>query len=216
MRWGRYFRAGRQDRMTPDDLIRAAKLNIRTQIDLRRPAEVRDCGRGPFAALGSRYVGLSVLPDGSYEQLNRETGTLGERYLAYLQFDLAPWRRIFELLADIEHHPVLLHCTAGKDRTGVATALLLSILGVDRATIEADFALTNCDVPRHVSFVERGPGIPDGMTRDTFIQAAGVREDAIQVFLDGLTERHDGPLEFLRSIGVDDTMQHAIREGLLE
>ena len=165
--------------MSPDDLTRDAKLNIRTQIDLRRPAEVRDCGRGPFSALGSRYVGLSVLPEGSYERLNRETGTLGERYLAYLQFDLAPWRRIFELLADIEHYPVILHCTAGKDRTGVATALLLSILGVDRATIEADFALTNCDVPRHLSFVERGPGIPDGMTRETFIQAAGVREDAI-------------------------------------
>ena len=111
---------------------------------------------------------------------------------------------------------MLLHCTAGKDRTGVATALLLSILGVDRATIEADFALTNCDVPRHVSFVERGPGIPDGMTREAFVKAAGVREDAIQVFLDGLNELHGGPLDFLRSIGVDDTMQHAIREGLLE
>ena len=216
VRWGRYFRAGRQDRMTPGDMTRAAKLGIKTQIDLRRPDEVRSCGRGPFEALGARYVRLSVLPDGSYEQLNRETGTLGERYLAYLQYPSAPWRRVFEVLADGASYPVLLHCTAGKDRTGVITALLLSVLGVDRTVIEADFALTNRDVPRHVAFVARGPGFPDSMSREAFTRSAGVREDAIGVFLDGLEEQHGGPLPFLRSIGVDDAMQDAICEHLLE
>ena len=214
--WGRYFRAGRQDRMTPGDLERATNLGIRTQIDLRRPDEVRDCGRGPFETMGASYVALSVLPGGSYERLNRETGTLGERYLAYLQFDPEPWRNVFEVLADPGAYPVLLHCTAGKDRTGVITALLLSILGVDRAVIEADYALTNRDVPRHVAFAASGPGFPDGMTREAFTRAAGVREDAIGVFLDGLEELYGNPLDFLRSIGVDDAMQDAIRDRLLE
>jgi len=217
VRWGRYFRAGRQDRMTPDDIARAAELGVRTQIDLRRPDEVESSGRGPFAAtLGSRYVGLPVLPAGSYEQLNRETGTLGERYLAYLQYPSAPWRRVFEVLADGASYPVLLHCTAGKDRTGVITALLLSVLGIDRGVIEEDFALTNRDVPRHVEYVARGPGFPEGMTREAFTRSAGVREDAIRVFLDGLEELHGGPLQFLLSIGVHDAMQNAIRENLLE
>ena len=216
IRWGRYFRAGRQDRMTPGDLTRAARLGIRTQIDLRRPDEVRNSGRGPFGALGSRYVGLSVLPDGSYEQLNRETGTLGERYLAYFQYAPEAWRGVFEVLADDASYPVLLHCTAGKDRTGVITALVLSILGVDRAVIEADFGLTNRDVPRHVEFVARGPGFPEGMTREAFTRSAGVSEDAIGVFLDGLGEQHDGPIQFLSKIGVGDATQHAIRGNLLE
>ena len=214
--WGRYFRAGRQDRMTPGDLGRAANLGIRTQIDLRRPDEVKNCGRGPFGTLGAHYVGLSLLPGGSYEQLNRETGTLGERYVAYLQFAPEPWRRVFEVLADASAYPVLLHCTAGKDRTGVITALLLSILGVDRRVIEADYALTNRDVPRQVEFVASGPGFPDGMTREAFTRAAGVREDAITVFLDGLEEVYGGALGFLRSIGVDNAKQDAIRENLLE
>ena len=216
IRWGRYFRAGRQDRMTPGDLVLAAELGIRTQIDLRRPDEVRSCGRGPFEEFGSRYVGLSVLPDGSYEQLNRETGTLGERYLAYFQYSAEPWLRVFEVLAESECYPVLLHCTAGKDRTGVITALLLSILGVDRTVIEADFALTNRDVPRHVEFVVRGPGFPEGMSREAFTQSAGVREDAICIFLDGLEDQHGGPLQFLHNLGVDDAMQDAIRDNLLE
>ena len=216
IRWGRYFRAGRQDRMTPEDVTHAAELGIRTQIDLRRPDEVASSGRGPFDTLGSRYVGLPVLPAGSYEQLNRETGTLGERYVAYLQYPSAPWRRVFEVLTDAASYPVLLHCTAGKDRTGVITALLLSILGIDRDVIEADFALTNRDVPRHVEYVARGPGFPEGMTREAFTRSASVREDAICVFLDGLEELHGGPLQYLRSIGVDDAMQHGIRENLLE
>ena len=202
--------------MTLGDLGRAANLGIRTQIDLRRPDEVQDCGRGPFGTLGALYVGLSLLPGGSYEQLNRETGTLGERYVAYLQFAPEPWRGVFEVLADAGAYPVLLHCTAGKDRTGVITALLLSILGVDRTVIEADYALTNRDVTRHVEFVASGPGFPDGMTREAFTRAAGVREDAISVFLDGLEEVHGGPLDFLRSIGVDEATQDAIRENLLE
>ena len=214
--WGRYFRAGRQDRMTLGDLSDAANLGIRTQIDLRRPDEVQSCGRGPFGTLGARYVGLSLLPGGSYEQLNRETGTLGERYLAYLQYAPEPWRSVFDVLADAGAYPVLLHCTAGKDRTGVITALLLHILGVDRAVIEADYALTNRDVPRHVEFVASGPGFPEGMTREMFTRSAGVREDAIRVFLDGLEEQHGGPLDFLHSIGVDDAMQDAIRGNLLE
>lgn len=216
VRWGRYFRAGRQDRMTPDDVTRASGLGITTQIDLRRPDEVESSGRGPFESLGSRYIGLPVLPAGSYEQLNRETGTLGERYLAYLQYPDEPWRGVFEVLADNASYPVLLHCTAGKDRTGVITALLLSILGVDRDVIEADFAITNRDVPRHVEYVARGPGFPDGMSRAAFTRSAGVREDAIRVFLDGLEDLHGGPLPFLRSLGVNDAMQDAIRENLLE
>ena len=216
IRWGRYFRAGRQDRMTSGDLTRAAKLGIKTQIDLRRPDEVRNSGRGPFEALGSRYVGLSVLPDGSYEQLNRETGTLGERYLAYFQYAPESWRGVFDLLANDASYPVILHCTAGKDRTGVITALLLSILGVDRAVIEMDFGLTNRDVPRHVEFVARGPGFPEGMTREAFTRSAGVSENAIGVFLDGLGKQHGGPIQFLYKIGVDDAMQDAIRRNLLE
>ena len=47
VRWGQYFRAGRQDRMTSTDLKRARALGVTTQIDLRRPEEIIDQGRGP-------------------------------------------------------------------------------------------------------------------------------------------------------------------------
>ena len=184
--------------MTPSDLTRAARLRIRTQIDLRRPDEVRNCGRGPFETLGSRYAALSVLPDSSYEQLNRETGTLGEWYLAHFQYPTTPRHRVFEVLADDTRYPAPLRCTAGKDRTGVITALLLSFLTVDRATWKSSRA-------DRVS--------PEGISREAFRRSAGVGEDPICVFLDGLEEPHGEPL---RNLGVDNAMQDAIPENLLE
>ena len=54
------------------------------------------------------------------------------------------------------------------------------------------------------------------MTREQMMHGAGVPEDAMGVFLDGLDRQHGGPIEFLHKIGVDDAMQQAIRQGLLE
>ena len=213
--WGQYLRSGRQDRMTDADLARVAQLKINTQIDLRREEEVSSQGRGPLSSLGASYVFNSVLTDHTISNLNRETGITGTRYLGYLQYDLAPWQRLFTLLSDPSNYPVLVHCTAGKDRTGVTTALILSVLGVDRSVIEADFVLTNREVERQVTFVENGPGIPRGMSREAFVYAAGVREDAMDVFLKGLDERYGGPMDFLRSIGIDDSMQQSMRDILL-
>ncbi len=218
VRWGRYFRAGRQDRMTSADLTRADELTIATQIDLRRPDEIRAHGRGPFERLGVRYEALPVIPEGGSLALDEilGTGISGRRYLRYLDFDSTPLRRIFEILAEPERHPVLIHCTSGKDRTGVITALTLSLLGVERTVIEEDYALTNHDVPRYIKFLEQGPGLPTGITPEAMMRLAGVPVDAIGGFLDGLQREHGGPLKYLRSIGVNRDIQDAIRDALLE
>ena len=93
---------------------------------------------------------------------------------------------------------------------------MLSVLGVDRGIIEADYVLTNRDRKRQVDFIEQTQGLPDGMTRDALLHSAGVPTDAISVFLDGLEREHGGPLEYLRRIGIDDATQRAIRNALLE
>ena len=219
VRWGRYFRAGRQDRMTEQDLKKVATLGIRTQIDLRRPDEAAEQGRGPLEAIGASYHNIAVIPEGGTDHLSRvvgDTGISGRRYLGYLEFGPEAWIRMFELFARPGTQPILIHCTAGKDRTGVSTAFLLSVLGVDRAWIEADYILTNRDVARQVDFIEKSIGFPQGMNRETLIHAAGVPDTAIGDFLDGLEERWGGPLGYLRSIGIDEETMEAVREQFLE
>jgi protein-tyrosine phosphatase len=219
IRWGLYFRAGRQDRMTEQDLSQVKELGIKTQIDLRRPDEAKEQGRGPLEGLGASYHNIAVIPEGGSDQLSKlvgDTGISGKRYLGYLNFGPDSWNRMFNIFAEPENHPVLVHCTAGKDRTGVTTAFLLSILGVERAIIEADYVLTNRDVPRQVTFVENSIGLPEGMTRESLTHVAGVPEDAMGDFLDGMDENYGGALSYLRSIGISDEIQETIRDKYLE
>ena len=219
VRWGVYFRAGRQDRMTESDLDKLRALGITTQIDLRRPDEAREQGQGPLPSLGADYHNVPVIPEGGTDQLSRlvgDTGISGRRYLGYLEFGPDAWIRMFEMFASEQSQPILIHCTAGKDRTGVSTAFLLSVLGVDRALIEADYVLTNRDVERQADFIEREVGLPEGMTRESMMHAAGVPETAMRDFLDGLQERWGGPLDYLRSIGISEATMAAVREKFLE
>ncbi len=205
--------------MTPSDLRTLASLGIKTQIDLRKPEEVQDQGRGPLEAMGATYHNFAVIPDGGTDKLNNlvgDSGISGKRYLAYLDFGTDVWLRMFDIFASDQHHPILLHCTAGKDRTGVSTAFLLSVLGVERGLIEADYTLTNHDVERQADFIEQTDGFPVGMDRRAMITAAGVPEQAIGDFLDGLEHRWGGPLEYLRSIGISDAMMAAVRSNFLE
>jgi protein-tyrosine phosphatase len=219
VRWGRYYRAGRQDRMTATDLERLQRLGIRTQIDLRRPDEVAEQGRGPLVDYGVEYHNIPVIPEGGSERLSQLVGDSlisGRRYLGYLDFGPHSWLRLFELLAHADRHPLLLHCTAGKDRTGVSTAFLLATLGVDRRWIEADYVLTNLDVARQVDFLEQTGALPEGMDRQTMMHLAGIPADAMGDFLDGVEDRWGGPVEYLRSIGIGDDTLAAVRHAFLD
>lgn len=72
----------------------------------------------------------------------RSDGPQAGRYIQGLRENADAFRRTFELLADPDRLPLLYHCAAGIDRTGVMTALLLTLLGVDRETVIADFRLS--------------------------------------------------------------------------
>ncbi len=205
--------------MTARDLERVKAIGITTQIDLRKPEEAREQGRGPLTAMGAHYHNLPVIPDGGTDQLSRlvgDTGISGRRYLGYLEFGPDAWVQMFELFAQAHHHPILIHCTAGKDRTGVSTAFLLSALGVDRTLIEADYILTNRDVVRQDDFLEHAGVLPQDMTRESMIHAAGVPDAAMGDFLDGLEARWGGPQAYLESIGITNKTMDAVREAFLE
>jgi len=216
---GLYFRTGRQDRMSDQDLSKLSDLKISTQIDLRKPDEVLDQGRGPLEAMGANYVNIAVIPEGGSDQLSRlvgDTGISGKRYLGYLEFGPDSWLRLFKILANKDSLPVVLHCTAGKDRTGVSTAFLLSILGVSRDLIEADYLLTNLDTSRQADFIESTVGYPEGYDRKSMIAAAGVPEEALKDFLDGVESKWGSAVGYLKEIGVTQEQMDAIRNNFLE
>ena len=216
---GLYFRAGRQDRMSDTDLSQLSDLKISTQIDLRRPDEVLEQGKGPLQAMGAKYINIAVIPQGGSDQLSRlvgDTGISGKRYLGYLEFGPTSWLRLFGILSELDNLPVVLHCTAGKDRTGVSTAFLLSILGVSRDVIEADYLLTNLDTERQADFIESTVGYPEGYDRERMIAIAGVPETAMKDFLDGVESKWGTVIEYLKKIGITQEQMDTIRYNFLE
>ena len=205
--------------MTDQDLLKLSDLKISTQIDLRKPDEALQQGKGPLEAMGANYINIAVIPEGGSDQLSRlvgDTGISGKRYLGYLEFGPSSWLKIFEILANKDSLPVVLHCTAGKDRTGVSTAFLLSVLGVSRDLIEADYLLTNLDTQRQADFIESTVGYPEGFDRESMVAAAGVPEEALKDFLDGVESKWGSAVGYLEEIGVTQDQMDKIRNNFLE
>ena len=205
--------------MSQKDLIQLKDLKIKTQIDLRKSEEILDQGKGPLESMSADYVNIPIIPEGGSERLSKlvgDTGISGKRYLGYLEFGPQSWLEIFDILSKPNNLPVVLHCTAGKDRTGVSTAFLLSILNVSRDLIEEDYKLTNLDTQRQAEFIENTVGLPEGFNRDDMIMAAGVPEDAMKVFLDGVESRWGSVLGYLEEIGITKDQMEAIRINFLE
>lgn len=153
VRWGVLFRSGSMHFLTPADYAYLDRLGIRTVCDFRSTQE-----RAAEPALWPAGKAPHVLAD-DYDMAQRIPGTQGQTmmaapnaeqaratmaatYPALLRNFNGQYRRMFgELLAG--RVPLAFNCTAGKDRTGVAAALILTALGVPRETVIEDYLLTN-------------------------------------------------------------------------
>ncbi len=140
-RWRTFLRADSLHNLTPASQQALIDYGVRTIIDLRFAQE---CSAAPnvFAAGGSvRYINLSLFEGSAPNGMGRQLVDLESIYRYILDERQAAVKAVLELMAD-DAFPVLIHCTAGKDRTGMITALMLGLAGVDHATIAEDYALT--------------------------------------------------------------------------
>jgi len=129
----------------------------RTVIDLRIELEVE---RGGYCLIDETITVLNY-PMRPLSGLNQEQIDAGacdnliDDYMGQIEVNGDAVIAVLRHLADPEQHPVVYHCTAGKDRTGVVTAQLLGILGIDDATIAADYHVTTANM---VPIIERMRG----------------------------------------------------------
>lgn len=148
VRWGRIYRSGELNTLTERDLNRLTELGINVVCDLRTHKEFAErAGRVPTGITlkhtpvideinTNRYLNMVLF------QRNQLSTRLGEGYIMLLQSRPQVYAAVIGEFAT-PGVGVLYHCTAGKDRTGITTALLLSVLGVPRETIVADYSLSN-------------------------------------------------------------------------
>ena len=143
--WRRLFRADGLNKLTPADRAQMTDLGLTTVIDLRTLDEAEQRGSFPVDDVPVRYVGLpltDVLP--ATEELPdwKEAAYVATRYGAMVSQGGPVLTEAIEVLASSGSLPAVMHCSAGKDRTGVLSALILAFLGVPDETIIEDYALS--------------------------------------------------------------------------
>ena len=158
VRWRSLFRADGLSNLTRPDRAIVRQLGIATVVDLRSRAEV-DGGRFPVEEIpvGFHHLPLvTELPDPELFRL--APGFLASHYVDIARQSGDRIAQALTIVAERQAHPVIVHCAAGKDRTGVLVAVILSLLGVDDSTIAGDYALSAkaMDVLRE-RLIERHP-----------------------------------------------------------
>jgi len=228
---GRVYRSDGLHHLKEADLARlCGELRLGAVIDLRSQDEVEEDGLGPIADRATIHPvplfsrargGSSATSDNTGAQRDVEAAgmpiempaNMADLYYVMLVAAKAPIVHVVSLLAELDV-PAVFHCSAGKDRTGVISALLLSILGIPEDTIIADYAfsrqnidLINQRLGESRSYQRFMHELPDG--------AYDADPEAMRAFLARVAREHGSLAGWAIEAGIDEAMQNAIRSRLL-
>ena len=155
-----------------------------------------------------------------------DLGARGKSWLASLyvplvsdEFCLNGYRTFLDVLKSNKEGAVLYHCSAGKDRVGMGTAIILSALGVSREDIILDYLLTNESYAAVINEA-KALGVERGVSQeiiDTIEPLSGVDLSYINTALDVIDNTHGGTDAFLKNqLGLDEEYLKDLRENYLE
>ncbi|MBL8288816.1 MAG: tyrosine-protein phosphatase [Rubrivivax sp.] len=217
LRWRRLFRSEQLGALTAADHEVLAALGVAAAFDFRG---VDERAAAPYAVPGLAQHSLAIEPTvAQHMQAIADSGrTLTGPVVQGLMKDLyrglvdARAPRFAEFFAHLlgAEAPLVFHCTAGKDRTGVAAALVLLALGVPRETVMQDYLLTN--------EVFKPPWAPRADIAPEVLQALwGVQPDYLEAALEMIDREHGGPERYLeRVIGLDGERRRRLERRYLQ
>ena len=229
---GVLWRSAGLEAATSSDIETISALGLAAIADLRGDEERRTQPTHPAITKDVRMIWSTAggLPNRSeFMQtfnLSSDAGALREMveqlYRTIADKHESHLRLIFDALA-AGALPILIHCAAGKDRTGVVVAIILETLGVDRGRIIADYCRTNdlLDWDRLSILAAAGTGLGDGALNSLPPEAFDALKRAESNYLEAafveLDQRHGGVLQFLeRRAGVSHETISRARQNLLE
>ena len=146
-----------------------------------------------------------------------------EGYRMIAEEGTSSYQKLMELVLDESNWPVLIHCTAGKDRSGVGIALILEALGVDRETIMEEYLLTNefSRIEDKAAFLSRnsknsskGAGFSKGVPASAWLPIVGVDAKMLEAFYASVEEKYGSMDAFLTVLGVDQDARLALAASL--
>jgi len=192
------------------------QLGITEIVDLRSTSELENEGRG---LLETEPIGFHHLPlfKGRSMSGNRDAVmslSLGQRYIAMMDVAREPIARVVDALACAKGGAVF-HCAAGKDRTGVVSAVLLGVLGVPDDLIVADYALSSQNIDAIIERITNMKGYGDTlklMPADTMHAKPETMEEVVA----NVASRYGSMSDYLRDSGVSEATLARLRAKCLD
>ncbi len=219
---GVVVRADNLQDLTPADVRRLVdELGVRTVLDLRSTGELHLTGPGPLRHSAVAHHHLSLIPeylsDTDEDEVDRavpvrtdRSARAGDRrtdmtgyYVGYLEDAPDNIARALRLLADPATGTALVHCAAGKDRTGVVVALALSLVGVTREAVVADYVRSAERADKILGRLTRTDAYGPGLANVSVADITPV-SSSMEGFLDAVDREFGGPHGLAMSVGVDE------------
>ncbi|MBV9565376.1 MAG: tyrosine-protein phosphatase [Bradyrhizobium sp.] len=218
------YRSGTMADLTEADVKRLTGLGIVCICDLRTtsertrhptswhdPAKVRMIAQDYDHSEGS----LATLTTGDAQAVRQRMISL---YRTLHEEQRAGFAELFARLVQGEL-PLLFNCAAGKDRTGIAAALVLSALGVPRNTVIGEYVLSDRYAEPLFDLLCRNPryGLDANSPRESWLPMTRAYPEYIETMLDAVTERHGSIESYLaEELGIDGAAVERLRDNLLE
>jgi protein-tyrosine phosphatase len=221
VRWGLVYRSGELSHLTDADYEQLAKLGISAVCDFRNSNEQQSAPTHWNGSQPPEFVSLPNPPPaeaGVIQSITGGTEAVRSNYLRWYREVVtvyAPSYRVtfHRILASTA--PVLYHCSAGKDRTGYFTALLLTVLGVPHETVVEDFLLTNTFLP--------SPTQVDALlksthgSREAVVAAMNVEPSYLDAAFDEINKKFGSLDNYRRTqLGLSDADVAQLKARLLE
>lgn len=236
VRWGKIIRSDHLSRLKKDDFQTLEDMGLRTIIDLRTAGEAK---RSPTVWIGDNPPDILNIPigkdDGEWFRVQDRFLSSGkfteedslnlfvEGYRSLAQAGLESYSKLMAVVVDESNWPLLIHCSAGKDRSGVAIALILEAVGVDRETIMEDYLLTNeaarteeqaSILSKEQSIKSRSAGSRIGRFRAprpaAYFPMVGVTPEMLNGFYAGVEADFGSVDAYLTALGLDPAEREAL------
>lgn len=220
IRKGQFYRSGPLGKLSEEELAYVQGLHIRHIFDFRSDTEISELPDPEIR--GAVYHPINALTDDQGKPVNFSpkaieendfSSNFGNNFLEMMYGNLPftkAYKEMFEVIRNKET-PILFHCTAGKDRTGIAAVLILLLLGVDEETALDDYELTNeYRMTAIEKFLSRLAAVigDDEQLRHALRGVEGVNRENAELSLRRIKERYgDYETFFKAQFGIDEKTQ---------
>ena len=218
LRSGRLFRSDGLGRLTPGDMGVVRALGLRTVIDLRTEGEATEGGTFPVTQVPvdlHSFPLMDVLPAADELPSWGDPGFVARRYLAMVEAGGDMLGGVVRVLAGDGATPAVVHCSAGKDRTGVVVAVVLGMVGVPSEVIVADYARSASAMPSLLERLMADHPEASGAVAAYAPAILHAEPETMRTFVTLVERRFGGWAGLARKLGVDDAVD-ALSQALVD